>query len=57
MIYLILREMMDKHGVRVRVVGDLTMLPEDLQESIARAVSFSKHNTRYVICLNCAYIY
>ncbi|XP_031567033.1 dehydrodolichyl diphosphate synthase complex subunit DHDDS-like [Actinia tenebrosa] len=49
------REMMDKHGVRVRVVGDLTMLPQDLQKSIAKAVSFSQHNTKATLNVCLAY--
>ncbi|XP_048578160.1 dehydrodolichyl diphosphate synthase complex subunit DHDDS isoform X2 [Nematostella vectensis] len=49
------RDMIDKHGVCVRVLGDLSMLPDDLQRSIARAVNFSKHNTRHVLNVCMAY--
>ena len=37
-----------KHGVCVRALGDLTMLPEELQRSVARVVKYSQNNTKYV---------
>ena len=40
------REMIKKHGVCVRALGDLTMLPEDLQRSVARVVKFSQNNRK-----------
>lgn len=40
------REMIQKHGVCVRALGDLTMLPEDLQRSVARVVKFSQNNRK-----------
>ena len=40
------REMIKKHGVCVRALGDLTLLPEDLQRSVARVVNFSQNNRK-----------
>lgn len=40
------REMLQKHGVCVRALGDLTLLPEDLQRSIARVVKLSQNHTK-----------
>ena len=40
------REMIQKHGVCVRALGDLTLLPEDLQRSVARVVKFSQNNRK-----------
>ena len=40
------REMIKKHGVCVRALGDLTMLPEDLQRSVATVVKFSQNNRK-----------
>lgn len=33
----------------MRALGDLTMLPEDLQRSVAKVVKFSQNNTKYVM--------
>lgn len=39
------RENLEKHGVCIRVLGDLNMLPLDLQQLIAKAVLTTKaHN-------------
>lgn len=38
--------MIMKHGVCVRALGDLTMLPEELQRSVARVVKYSQNNTK-----------
>ncbi|XP_052000421.1 dehydrodolichyl diphosphate synthase complex subunit Dhdds-like isoform X2 [Xyrauchen texanus] len=39
------KENLEKHGVCIRVLGDLTLLPEDLQQLIAKAVvSTRAHN-------------
>ncbi len=35
-----------KYGVSVRVVGDISLIPDDVRMSIAEAVEFSKNNTR-----------
>ncbi|KAH3738333.1 hypothetical protein DPMN_044967 [Dreissena polymorpha] len=41
--------MIEKHEVCVRVLGNIALLPEDVQRTIAEVVSLSKHNTRYVV--------
>ncbi len=42
---LIPRESLEKHGVCIRVLGDLTLLPTDLQQLIAKSVVATKaHN-------------
>lgn len=38
-----LREKLQKHGVCIRVLGDLHLLPLDLQEKIAHAVQATKN--------------
>ncbi|KAJ8405006.1 hypothetical protein AAFF_G00329270 [Aldrovandia affinis] len=43
------QENLEKHGVCIRVLGDLTLLPLDLQEVIAKAVvSTRKHNNCFL---------
>lgn len=37
-----IREKLKKHGVCIRVLGDLHLLPLDLQEKIAQAVQATK---------------
>lgn len=41
------RETLDKHGVCVRVLGDLTLLPPDVLGVIAEAVALTRDNNRY----------
>lgn len=40
------RELIMKHGVCIRVLGDLELLPGDVLESVARAVNFTRNNDR-----------
>lgn len=42
------RENLEKHGVCIRVLGDLMLLPEDLQRVIAKAVVSTKAHNKYV---------
>ncbi len=35
-----------KHGVCIRVLGDLELLPRDVVEAVARAVNFTRDNNR-----------
>lgn len=44
-----------KHGVCVRVIGDLTLLPRDVQEVIAEAMFISRNNTRATLNVCLAY--
>ena len=48
-------DLIQKHGICVRILGDIALLPEDLQRVIARMVNVSKHNTKAV--LNVAFPY
>ena len=41
------RDVLMQHGVRVRVLGDLHMLPRDVMVAVARAVNYTKENTRW----------
>ena len=36
-----------EHGVCIRVLGDLTLLPPDTRKAVAEVVRFSKSNTKY----------
>ena len=36
-----------QHGVRVRVLGDVHRLPRDVMVAVARAVNYTKENTRW----------
>lgn len=41
------RENLEKHGVCIRVLGDLNMLPLDLQQLIAKAVVTTRNHNKY----------
>lgn len=43
------RDNLEKHGVCIRVLGDLNMLPLDLQQLIAKAVLTTKSHNKYII--------
>lgn len=43
------RENLEKHGVCIRVLGDLNMLPLDLQQLIAKSVLTTKSHNQYVL--------
>lgn len=45
------RENLEKHGVCIRVLGDLNLLPLDLQQLIAKAVVTTKAHNKYVLFL------
>jgi len=49
------RELIMKYGVRVRVLGDLTLLPKEVLEQIARAVIISKDNKNALLNVCFAY--
>jgi len=48
-------EIIEKYGISVRVLGDINMLPLDLQQMIARAVLKSKNNKRAILNVCLAY--
>jgi undecaprenyl diphosphate synthase len=41
-----LREKLDKMGVCVRIFGDQSLLPNDLQKIIAKIMHITKHNKK-----------
>ena len=49
------KEKIQKYGVCVRVLGNISLLPYDIQEIIAEVVTFSKHNTRSILNVCFAY--
>lgn len=46
---------LNEHGVRIMVIGNLSLLPEDLQKLIAKAMIITEHN--YKLFLNIAFSY
>lgn len=49
------KENLNKYGVCIRVLGNLSLLPQDVQECIAEAVTMTKHNNRAVLNVCFAY--
>ena len=41
------KDMIMKHGVCVKMLGDIDLLPKDIQELVSEAIIMSKDNTRY----------
>ena len=39
-------ELIERHGVCIRVLGDIKLLPRDVQESVAKAVTMTKNNNK-----------
>ncbi|TDG43183.1 hypothetical protein AWZ03_010387 [Drosophila navojoa] len=46
---------LDEHGIRIRVIGNILLLPEDLQRHIATAMLRTEHNDK--LFLNIAFAY
>ena len=42
------RDVIMHHGVCIRVLGDIELLPSDVQQSVAKAVLMTKENTRSI---------
>lgn len=40
------REMIERHGVSFRVLGNWSLLPLDIQQMIAEGVAMTRHNNR-----------
>ena len=40
------RDLIDQYGVCFRVLGNLILLPEDIQRIIAEGIESTKHNTK-----------
>lgn len=49
------REFLDKNGVRVRVLGNLSFLPTDIRELMVEGMEMTKHNDRAVLNVCVAY--
>lgn len=49
------KDMIQKHGVCVRVIGNISLLPLDVQQHIAEVVNFSKNNDRAILNVCFAY--
>ncbi|XP_033100468.1 dehydrodolichyl diphosphate synthase complex subunit DHDDS-like [Anneissia japonica] len=49
------KEQIRKHGVCVRIIGDITRLPQDLQKLAADIVYFTRNNTRAILNVCLAY--
>jgi hypothetical protein len=44
------RDMLQKYGISVRMLGDLTLLPQDVQAVLGRVVVETAHNKKYANC-------
>lgn len=49
---LFVRDKLEENGVCVRVLGKISLLPDDLQILIAEAVSMTSHHNRFVPNVN-----
>ncbi|KAM3829570.1 dehydrodolichyl diphosphate synthase complex subunit DHDDS [Vipera latastei] len=49
------QENLEKHGVCIRILGDLTLLPQDVQELIAKVVLATKHYNTCFLNIGFAY--
>jgi len=49
------QQLLMEHQVCVRIIGDITMLPKDLQKMLARVVLNTRHNARAVLNVCLAY--
>lgn len=44
-----LRSRLNKHGIRIRVIGDMTKLPGFLKKSLVKAIEETKDNTKMTV--------
>eukprot|EP00455_Lapot_gusevi_P029053 TRINITY_DN310_c0_g1_i1.p1 TRINITY_DN310_c0_g1~~TRINITY_DN310_c0_g1_i1.p1 ORF type:complete len:342 (-),score=80.11 TRINITY_DN310_c0_g1_i1:35-1030(-) len=42
-------DLVQKYGICVRVLGNISLLPPHLQSAIAKAIQFSRHNTKAIL--------
>ena len=49
------RDLIDKHGVQVRVIGDLSLLPKHVRKVAAKVMDATRHNRRGVLNICFAY--
>ena len=45
----------EQYGVQVRILGELSMLPEAVQKSAREVMEASKHHTRLILNICLAY--
>ena len=43
------RDMIERNGLCIRVIGNVSLLPKDLQDVISQVVHMTKHHNRCVI--------
>lgn len=53
--FFLARDKLMEHGVCIRVIGNLTLLPQDIQKLIAQAMILTKDNSKAF--LNVAFAY
>ena len=46
--FFVSRELIQKHKVCIRILGDVELLPVDVQKTIAKAVVLSRNNKRSI---------
>eukprot|EP00794_Sanderia_malayensis_P000317 gene317-947_t len=49
------KEAIMKYGISLRVIGDVSLIPDHVKQAIATAVEFSKDNTRSILNVAMAY--
>ena len=49
------RSVVDRHGVQVRVIGDLSLLPARVRQAAQRVMQATQHNSRGVLNICLAY--
>ena len=54
-LFFLARDKLMEHGVCIRVIGNLTLLPQDIQKLIAQAMILTKDNSKAF--LNVAFAY
>lgn len=49
------KDLIDKHGLCFRVIGNISLLPKDIQQTLAKAVQMTKNNTKAILNVCFAY--
>jgi len=52
--FILQSDVIEKYGIGVRVLGDLSLLPVAVQKSIAKAVYKTRHNNKYDLLYACS---
>ncbi|KAH3669461.1 hypothetical protein OGAPHI_001582 [Ogataea philodendri] len=48
-------ELCDRYGIRIRILGNVKLLPHDVRDSLLEAQEMTKNNTRAVLNICCPY--